>query len=435
MKDPRPLHRAVAFAARRPALVLALTVLLALAGLACATQLRTDAGIDTLVGTEGRSYEATATYRERFGDDPIIVLVRGPLTKLLLSQDLERVLGLEGCISGNAPAGAAVPGGANGPCGRLARDKPVKVVFGPGTFINEAVRQLGTGFARRVQENAAQATAAADRARRAARRRGASPAGAQRAAAEARRKVESAFQGEVVELAVRYGLRAVPRLDDPNFVSTLVFDPAKPAGTPKRKFAYLFPSKDGGPGDTALIQVRLKAGLSEAQRGDALRDIRAAVTMPEWKPRNGATYTVTGAPVVVTDLAASISGAMWVLLVVALLVMALTLALVFGGRPRLLALGVALVATALTFGVLALAGASLTMASIAVLPVLIGLAVDYAIQLQARVEEEARLGAMAVAPAARRAALLGAPAVAVGAAATAAGFAALALSPVPMVRG
>ena len=435
MKDPRPLHRAVALAARRPALVLALTVLLALAGLACATRLEPDAGIDTLVGTEGRSYAATATYRERFGDDPIIVLIRGSLNKLLLSQDLERVLGLEGCMAGNLPAGATPTGGAGSPCGRLARTKPVKVVFGPGTFINEAVRQLGSGFARRVQESAAQATAAARQARRAARRQGLSAAAAQRAATRARERVASAFQGEVVDLAVRYGLRAIPRLDDPNFVSALVFDPTKPAGTPKRKFAYLFPSKDGGPGDTALIQVRLKAGLTDAQRTDALREIRAAVAMAAWQPSNGATYTVTGAPVVVADLTASISGSMWVLLGAALLVMALTLALAFRGRPRLLALGIALLATALTFGVLALAGAGLTMASIAVLPVLIGLAVDYAIQLQARVEEEARRGDIAIAPAARRAALLGAPAVAVAAAATAAGFAALALSPVPMVRG
>ncbi|MEA2222065.1 MAG: uncharacterized protein QOH83_441, partial [Solirubrobacteraceae bacterium] len=137
--------------------------------------------------------------------------------------------------------------------------------------------------------------------------------------------------------------------------------------------------------------------------------------------------------VVVADLASSIAGSMWVLLVAVLLVMALTLTLVFAGRPRLLPLAVALAAAALTFGVLSLVGASLTMASIAVLPVLVGLAVDYAIQLQSRVEEEgAGLGAAA---AARRAALLGAPTVAVAAAATAAGFAALALSPVPMVRG
>ena len=228
--------------------MLALTVALALAGLACATQLKPDAGIDTLVGTGGQSYAATETYRERFGDDPIIVLVRGSLNKLLLSQDLERLLGLEGCMAGNLPAGATPRGGANGPCAQLARTKPVKVVFGPGTFINEAVRQLGSGFARRVAENAEEATAAARTARRAARRQGLSAAAAQRAADRRAQRRRAGVPGRGLELAVRYGLRAIPRLDDPNFVSTLVFDPAKPAGTPKRKFAYLFPSKSGGPG-------------------------------------------------------------------------------------------------------------------------------------------------------------------------------------------
>ncbi len=116
--------------------------------------------------------------------------------------------------------------------------------------------------------------------------------------------------------------------------------------------------------------------------------------------------------------------------------MALTLALVFRARLRLLPLVVALAAAALTFGGLSLVGASLTMASIGVLPVLIGLAVDYAIQLQSRVEE-AR-GGRGEPRSPRR------PSTARGAArrrsrprrpATAAGFLVLALSPVPMVRG
>jgi uncharacterized protein len=435
VKDIRPLYRTVALAARRPALVLALTALLALGGLVLAVQLKPDAGTDTLVGTDSPAYAATAAYRERFGDDPIIVLVRGPLTKLLLTQDLERLIGLEGCIAGNVPAGVTPPGGAGGPCGRLAATKPVKVVFGPGTFVAEAVRQLGGGFARRLADNQRRAAAAARTARRVARRRGLDATAVRRAAAAARARVDADFQREVVDLALRYGLSAIPRLDDPNFVSTLVFDPARPVGTPKRKFAYLFPSKDRGPGQVALVQVRLKAGLSETQRAAALKLVRAAAAMTEWQPRNGARYTVTGAPVVVSDLTASITSSLWVLLVAVLLVMALTLGLVFAGRPRLLPLAVALAAAALTFGVLSLLGASLTMASIAVLPVLIGLAVDYAIQLQARVQEERAGGELGIAPAARRAALLGAPTVAVAAAATAAGFAALALSPVPMVRG
>ena len=67
--------------------------------------------------------------------------------------------------------------------------------------------------------------------------------------------------------------------------------------------------------------------------------------------------------------------------------MALVLFLVFRSRWPLLPLAIALMAAAITFGLLALVGGSLTMASIAALPILIGLAVDYAIQFQARFDE------------------------------------------------
>ena len=70
--------------------------------------------------------------------------------------------------------------------------------------------------------------------------------------------------------------------------------------------------------------------------------------------------------------------------------MAATLLLVFRSRLRLLPLAIALAAVGITFGATSLLGGSLTMASIAVLPILIGLAVDYAIQFQSRVEESRR---------------------------------------------
>src|SRR6185437_13240357 len=92
--------------------------------------------------------------------------------------------------------------------------------------------------------------------------------------------------------------------------------------------------------------------------------------------------------------------------------------------------------TALTFGALSLAGASLTVASIAVLPVLVGLAVDYAIQFQSRVQEESkRERGGARESAVVRAAALGAPTIATAGAASAAAMLVLLLSPVPMVRG
>ena len=140
---------------------------------------------------------------------------------------------------------------------------------------------------------------------------------------------------------------------------------------PKGRFAYIFPNKS-----SALIQVRFRSDLRESERDRAIDLVRQAVAMPEWKlPHGKGTYVVTGAPVVVTDLTRSISHSLIALLVAALVVMALTLALVFRARLRLLPLVVALAAAGLTFGRSRSAGASLTMASIAVLPVLIGLAV------------------------------------------------------------
>ena len=160
--------------------------------------------------------------------------------------------------------------------------------------------------------------------------------------------------------------------------------------------------------------------------------------MPMFRLAYGGTYTVSGVPVVTNDLASEITGSIGGLLVAAVLVMAATLLIVFRSRLRLLPLAVALAAVGITFGVTSLLGATLTMASIAVLPILIGLAVDYAIQFQSRVQEYRSEGSATrsgVVDAVARAAGEGAPTIATAALATATGFLVLLLSPVPMVRG
>ncbi len=157
--------------------------------------------------------------------------------------------------------------------------------------------------------------------------------------------------------------------------------------------------------------------------------------MSQWHLQNGETYLVTGEPVIVSDVTSSISHSIELLLIAVLLVMGLVLSLIFKGRPRLLPLAIALLAAALTFGALALSGASLTMASVAVLPVLVGLSVDYAIQFQSRVEEARAEGACDTLEAIRRAALHGVPTIATAVLASIGGLLVLTLSPVPMVRG
>jgi uncharacterized protein len=411
-------------AARRPLAAGLVVVALALVGAAFALRLHPSAQTDTLVGRGSDAYGATTELHSRFGDDPVIVLVRGDIRRTVLTEDLSRVVGLEGCISGNVPSGVTPRGGWSGPCGRLARltPRPVKVVYGPGTFINESVNQIGDAFTKTRTEKTKQADEAGLAAYKLARSRGFSKKRAKKFQVEARTLVYNEFLRDSIKLGLQYGLRDIPKINDPNFVATLVFENVNHPCKPKAKFAYLFPTCNA-----ALIQARLQPQLSDAQRAETIGLIRQAVRMPDWRLSNKQQYVVTGAPVVVSDLSDTLVRSIRTLLIAALLVMALTLALVFRAPLRLLPLAIAVAAVAITFGALSAAGASLTMASIGVLPVLLGLSVDYAIQLQSRVLEER--GDI------ERVARLGAPAIATAAAATAAGFLVLLTSPVPMVRG
>ena len=420
-------------ATRRPRVVLVVALVLGLAGAGFALRLHPTAEANTFVSSSSPDYRATQQFYSNFGEEPVAVLVKGDLQQLVLSSDLGRLAGLEGCLSGNVPP-SALPkeGGVNGPCGQLARAHTVKVVFGPGTFVNEAVSQINEQLTTETKQAEGQAREAEVAVSRAAVARGL-PVGEATALGKQASKITMArFDESLATLALQYGLTARPSLEDPNFVSTLVFDSTKTAGTPKARFAYLFPSSHA-----ALVSVRMRAGLSERARTRTIGLIRQAVAMPQWQLQHGGSYAVTGEPVIVSDLNSSITHSIELLLVAVLLVMAATLGLIFSGRPRLLPLAVALLAAALTFGALSVVGASLTMASIAVLPVLVGLAVDYAIQFQSRVEEAWRLEEDGADRSAviRRTASLSGPTLATAAGASAAAILVLALSPVPMVRG
>jgi predicted RND superfamily exporter protein len=441
-------------------LVLAVALALGLGGAALALGLHPSAAADTFVGRSSAGYRATQRYYRAFGEEPVDVVVQGNLQELLLSSDIDRLLGLEGCLAGTVPH-AALPheGGYDGPCGQLARLGTVKVVIGPGTFVNEAVTQIDEQLSVQGAQAEKQAAQAERAIRRAALAQGRSAGEARKLGEEAGESTREHYAQEIALVGAEYGLTSPPSLNDPSFVDALVFDDtAKIPGTPKERFTYLFPSRE-----SALISVRLKTGASEARRLRTIALIRRALAMPEWRLQHGEHYLLTGEPVIVSELTSSITHSIELLLVAVLLAMAATLSLIFRGRPRLLPLGIAALAAALTFGGLAAVGAPLTVAQVAVLPVLIGLAVDYAIQFQSRVQEAreegtrdseagvgggqesvrgsevgvgtSKLGAGDIVVAIRHAAGTGGPTLAAAAAAGAGALLVLALSPVPTVRG
>jgi uncharacterized protein len=387
--------RVAAWAAGRARPLLAVSAALAVLAAVGATQLPTDAGVDTLADPDSATAEATQRVRREFGEEPVVVLVKGELPQLVLSDNLFRLLRLEGCLSGKVPKGAdPIPG----PCAELAELGAVEFLTGPATFLNESVVQIDNQL-QRLAENV--------------------PA--------------ERFREYLLAVATRYGITSIPSITNEEFVATVVFDLSRPRGTPKARLAYLFPNAR-----SAQIVIRLKPGLSEAERHRAIQLIEAAVD--ETTPRKackekgepapcfeleGGSYVVSGAPVVIDGVSRALKDALLVLFAIAIALMAFVLFLVFRSRWPLLPLAIALAGAGITFGLLALLGGSLTMASIAALPILIGLAVDYAIQFQARYDETGSV---------EEAAARGGPTIAAACLATAAGFLALQLSPIPMVR-
>ncbi len=429
--------------ARRPIITIGVVLTLALAGALLSLGLKPSTGIDTYVSKSSSTYTATARDHRDFGGDAVIILIKEPLTSLVETKDLANVTFLEACLAGQyvvpsqqlqsfqpAPPGAHAPyGGWKSPCGKLMRTKPVQVVYGPGTFLNRAVAAVNTET-RALLQGAQQAVQnSCNAAYRLAIGRGLTKAQATNACKAASSLEQQRQLQNLERLYLNSGINGTPRIDDPQFIPQIVFDQTRGVNQPKSRFAYLFPTPN-----SALIQVRLKASLSDTQQAQAISWIRQAVRMPMFRSSYGGIYTVTGAPVVLNDLSSQISGSILGLLIAALVVMALALLIVFRSRMRLLPLAIALAAAGITFGALSLVGGSLTMASIAVLPILIGLAVDYAIQFQSRVQE-ARTQKGSGLEAIAQAAAAGAPTIAAAALATATGFLVLLLSPVPMVRG
>ena len=101
-----------------------------------------------------------------------------------------------------------------------------------------------------------------------------------------------------------------------------------------------------------------------------------------------ATVTITGTPTFLTDINEYLQGGMLTLGAIAVAMMVVILLVAFGVRWRLLPLAGMAIGVLWGFGAFGATGTMLSLVTIAGLPILIGLGIEFAIQVQNRVEEE-----------------------------------------------
>ena len=209
-------------------------------------------------------------------------------------------------------------------------------------------------------------------------------------------------------------------LQTPGVATAVNFDKT---GQPTANFASLFPN------GKELIQITLNSGVAVDEQGkfsDRIQDAVKAVGLPD-------TAVVAGYPRLTAETVSTITRDLAVTGLVAVLLMVIVLFVVFPVRRRLMALPVVLVGVLITFGITGALGVNLTLVTMAGLPVLLGLGMDFAIQFHNRYEEELARGDTPAAGLIDALTHIG-PAVGTAVLATILGFVTLGLSAVPAIR-
>ena len=211
-------------------------------------------------------------------------------------------------------------------------------------------------------------------------------------------------------------------LDNQDFIRSVLYDTDGNISTVMSPFV---------PDDNhILINVIPVGNMNEEEALQASVDIEGFFNLI---PLASADITVVSGAQIVNAISSSMTSSITYLLVLSIIVMILILALLFRVRLRLLSLFMVCISALWTFGIVGYFSIPLTMATMAVLPILIGLGIDYSIQFHNRYQEEiihrASVGEAMVASVTHMF-----PVVGIALLATIIGFITLYISHVPMIR-
>jgi len=216
---------------------------------------------------------------------------------------------------------------------------------------------------------------------------------------------------------------------DPGELAALIIDPSN--GDIATELKNVFPDRQH-----VLISVILKGTLTQKEQGDMVRKVEDLVASAGFN--NDVTVIVGGNTAIYGSIKDLMIEDMTNMLIVSVILMLLILALIFNVRGffawRWLPLAVVALAIIYTFGVMGILSLPLTMVTMAVFPILLGLGVDYAIQFHNRYDEESKRDKTVAGAIIESVTHIG-PAIGIAIVTGCLGFAALFFSPIPMIKG
>jgi hydrophobe/amphiphile efflux-3 (HAE3) family protein len=340
------------FIERRPWWILLLVVLLSGAAAPGLTLLESSTGFESLVSPSSDLWQENARYEEQFGGDSITILLEGRQEDIFSVENLAILEQFEQ---------------------EFSQDDRYRSIVGPITVFQGAIEEAERMRQELQTEIYLAQEAAAMEAREAAAAMGLSEAEQEQAAEEARAMVLEEYQPQIEQLQ----LIGEPSLDNPLFIDAVLYD----------EEGELIPEMQPFIPDYwhALISVTPQGNMPDEEALQASTDIENFFAT---HPLTDVDVTVIAATKLVNAISTSLSNNIMILLVLALAVMVLVLVVIFRVRWRLLSLLMVGISALWTFGLMGYLSIPLSMATMAVLPILIGLGIDYSIQFHNRYQEE-----------------------------------------------
>ena len=347
------LSKALArFIERRPWWFIIVAIVLTAAAVPGITMLKTESGFNALVSPDSEISQGNSRYEEQFGREPITILLEGKLDDIFSTENLVIMSDFRQ---------------------EFSYDERYRAVIGPITLLQTAIEEANqAGQAFQEQITFAQEAAAME-ARQTAAAMGLSALQQEQAAQQARAKVLQEFQPQIEQMQ----LIGEPSLHNPLFVTAVLYDPEGAINKVMQPFI---------PDDKhALIIVTPRGNMEDEEALQAAKDIEDFFSV---HPLVKVNTTIIADTMLVDAISNRMGNNFAILLSLSIIVMIVILLVMFRVRWRLLSLLMVGIAALWTFGLMGYFSVPITMATMAVLPILIGLGIDFSIQFHNRYQEE-----------------------------------------------